>query len=167
MGARIQIAPAHALVHEVLVVPGDEAPLPVAALIEERRLIRVRTRRSHARGRVGHRSRLGQQLLHPGVRGEGLALLDADGREESAQLGIEHLDRLAIDDGVEFFEEMVVIGMYGVEFLLGAADELHRRRIRRLGEGIDFQAFLPHLGGCVRLAVNEESAQGDPVHPAG
>ena len=58
-------------------------------------------------------------------------------------------------------------GMNRVFRLLGAADELHRGRIRHPGEGIDFQALLPHLGGCVRFAVNEESAQDDPVHPAG
>ena len=66
---------------------------------------------------------------------------------------------------MEFFQEVVVIGMNCVEPLLRATDELHRGRIRCPGEGIDFQAFPPHLGGRVRLAVNEESAQGDPIHP--
>ena len=71
------------------------------------------------------RNRIRKNLLHPGVRGEGLALLDADGSEESAQLRIQHFNRLAIDDGVELFEELVGIGMNGVPLLFGAADELH------------------------------------------
>ena len=41
------------------------------------------------------------------------------------------------------------------------------RRIVLHGEGIDFQALPPHLGGGVRLAVDEESTQADPGHIAG
>ena len=79
----IQMAAAHALVFEELIVPADEASFPVAAFIKEFRLIAF-VPEDRPRGGVGYRNRLGQNLLHAGVGGKGLALLDADGGEESA-----------------------------------------------------------------------------------
>jgi hypothetical protein len=89
------------------------------------------------------------------------------GREETPQLGIEHRDRLTLDHGVELFEELKAVGMNGVERPLGAVDELHGWRVVRLGEGIDFQTGPEQIAGEVRFAVDEESAQDQPVHVAG
>ena len=57
--------------------------------------------------------------------------------------------------------------MDGVERRSGGVDELHRRRVVRLGEGVDLQTRPEQIAGEVRLAVNEESAQDQPVHIAG
>ncbi len=57
--------------------------------------------------------------------------------------------------------------MNRVERLLGTVDELHGRRIRCFGEGIYLQTFPEQLGREVRFAVDKESSQDDPVHPAG
>jgi hypothetical protein len=44
--------------------------------------------------------------------------------------------------------------------------EASLRRAGRFGEGIDFQIFPLHFRGRVRFAINQESAQRDPVDPA-
>ena len=138
----------------------------MAALVLESGLVALVPEHGSCRG-VGHLGGSGQDLLHPVVGGKGLALLDADGREDPAQLGLEHLDRLAIDDGVELFIEVVIRGVNSVECLPGGVEKLRRRRIRCLGQGVDFQSFPEQLAGEVRLAVLEEASRDEPVHPAG
>ena len=82
-----------------------------------------------AYGRIAQLRGLRQNLLHPRVRGKGFALLDANGRKETTKLGVKEFDRLAINHGVEFFVELVVGGVNGIELRSRSLDELHLRRI--------------------------------------
>ena len=58
-----------------------------------------------AGGGVTDRRRLGEDLLHPRVRREALALLDTDGGEQAQGLRIDGLVRLFLHDRVDFLEE--------------------------------------------------------------
>ena len=68
---------------------------------------------------------------------------------------------------MELFLELKRIGMNGVEGLLRAVDKFHRRRVGRLGEGIDLQTCSEEIAREVRLAVNEESTKNKPVDETG
>ena len=78
-----------------------------------------------ARGRSDGR-RIGQDLLHPRIGVERLALHDPDGGERPHYLRIEGLCRLLLDDIVDHFEVAEVIGRNGVHHLACAFGELHR-----------------------------------------
>ena len=96
-----------------------------------------------------------------------MALPDADGGGQAAQFRIEEVDRFFLDDVIDFLIELEVVGMDGVDRNLRAADEFHLRRIAGLAQGIDLERFLEHLRRKVGLAMDEETAQRDPVDVRG
>ena len=63
-----------------------------------------------ARGGVGQRERLGEDLLHPRIGREGLALDDADGGQGPHEFRVERRGRLLLHDLVEHFVEAEVVG---------------------------------------------------------
>ena len=103
-----------------------------------------------------------QNLIHPRIRGKGLAFLDADGREEATQLGIKKFERLPVNHGVEFLVEMVIRSMNGVEILPCSLDELHIGLVRGFAEWINFNAISEQLAGIIWFAILQESAKQDP-----
>ena len=80
-----------------------------------------------------------QDLFHPRVGIERLALDDADGGKETQRGRIASVGRLFLDDLVQQIPESVVAGGDEVGRHAGAIDELHRGRIGRIGELIDLQ----------------------------
>ena len=66
-------------------------------------------------GRVADRGGVGQDLLHPLVRRELLALDDADRGELAGELHVVAGRRLVLDVGVDHLEEAVVARRDGVE----------------------------------------------------
>ena len=88
-----------------------------------------------AGGGVADGDGVGQDLLHPLVGRERLALADADAGRQAAQFRVDEVDRLLLDDVIELLVELEVVGVDGVERHLRAVDELHRRRVVRLASG--------------------------------
>ena len=76
------------------------------------------------------RERFGQDLLHPRVGRERLALDDADGGQRSHQLGVERGGRFLLHDLVEHLVVAVVVRRNGVDHLAAAFVEHGRRRRR-------------------------------------
>ena len=72
-----------------------------------------------ARRRIADGHGFGEDLLHPLVGREGLALFDADGGELSQHFRMIGFVRLVLDDVVHFLVEMEIIGMDGVVLLAG------------------------------------------------
>ena len=60
---------------------------------------------------------------------------------------------------------MEVIGVNSVEFFAGDIDELHRRRILRIGKQIDLEKLFGVIDGCFRAAVLEEATIEHKVAP--
>ena len=58
---------------------------------------------------------------------EGLALLKADRRGKASQFRVKQADWFPLDDCVQLFKKMKVVGMHRVEYLLSTLDEVHRR----------------------------------------
>ena len=130
-----------------------------------------------ARGGIGDRERLGQDLLHPRIRREGLALDDADGGDRSHQLGVERRGRFLLHDLVEHLVETEVVRRNGVHHLAAAFVE-HGRRWRswagefglagqELGDagadaagfvGIDLGGLPDQLDHRLRIVVLHERA---------
>ena len=104
---------------------------------------------------------IGEDLLHPGIRREGLALFDADRGKQAAGFRIEHVERLLLDDFVEVLIEAVVVGMDGVEGLARAADEFQLRRVVLFRERIDAEVLLHVLSGDIK-ALGDGGAHEDP-----
>ena len=73
-----------------------------------------------ARRRRADVHRVGQDLLHARVRRERRALADADARELTTNLGVDRLQRLALDDLVE---------------VLPVVEVQRERRVERLSRG--------------------------------
>src|SRR5262249_61359023 len=71
--------------------------------------------RDGPRGRISHRRRLGEDLLHPLVRRERLALLDSDRLVEAEPRRVERLRRLFLDDLGEQLPEPIIAWVDGVE----------------------------------------------------
>ena len=115
-----------------------------------------------ARGGVAERDPVGEDLLHPLVRIELLALLDPDGGEETAGLGVKHLERLVLDDLVEVVVELAVVRVDGVECLPGSAHPLHLRLIGELRERIDLDVVRHEGGRGLDVPVLHRRAQEDP-----
>jgi len=166
MGPRIEVTAAHALILEILPGVTDETLLPVGVFVQEFRLVSL-VPQERSRGAVGCHNGIGQDFFHPIVRGEGLAFLYTDGCEEPTQFGIEHADRLTIDDSVEFFEELEVVGVNRVERFSRSVDKFHLRGISRLRKGIDLHACPEKITRKVRLEVNKKSPQDKPVDVTG
>ena len=119
---------------------------------------------TRAGGRVADGDGVGEDLGHPLVGRERLALADADRGGEAAQLGVDEVDRLLLDDVIELLVELEIVGVDRVERHLRPVDELHLRRVARLAERIDLDALAEHLRSRVRLAVHEEAAKSQEVH---
>ena len=147
----------------VLAVEGAE---PHAAGIDRRGLGSRPERKGPRRG-VADLRRVVEDSPHPLVRREGLSLLDADGREIAAKLGVDEVDRLALDHLVDLLVEGRVVGVDGVEDPSGAGDELHRRRSVGLGQRVDPEALGPHLASRVGLAVLQKAPQRKHVDHRG
>ena len=80
-------------------------------------------------------------------------LLNADGREEPAGFGIEHLQRLILDDLVEVIVELDVVRVDRVEGLARGADELHLRGVLELRERIDLYILGAKRGGFGNVPI--------------
>ena len=114
-------------------------------------------------GGVAHRGGLGEDLLHPLVRRERLALLDADRGIEAEPDRVEGIARLLLHDLIEQLPEGVIRRGDRVEMLAGEVHELHRRRIGGLGQRINPRELLHQVHARLRVAVDQEAAPGDPV----
>ena len=84
----------------------------------------------------------------------------------SAKFRVNEVDGFPLDDVVQFFVELVVVGVDRVEDFFRAVDELHGRRIVGLAQRVDFHPVLEHFHRGVWFAVDEEPAKGHPVHIA-
>jgi hypothetical protein len=111
---------------------------------------------------VTYRDRVGQDPLHPRVRREGLALLNADRGEEASGFHVDRVQRLFLDDLVDVLVEGVVVGMNGVVRNARPGDPLHLRRVLRLRERVDLQMVLHTLLRHVE-SVLDGGAQKEPV----
>ena len=72
---------------------------------------------------------LGQDPLHTTVGVEGLALLDANGRQQSEDLWVLPFARLCLNHGVDFFPDPVIHAVDRIVELPGGIDEVHLRRV--------------------------------------
>ena len=92
-----------------------------------------------------HIGSLGEDLLHPRIGLEGLALTDADGCQLTENFRILTIAGLALDDAVDFIKEVSVHRMDGVEWLARDVDEGHLRRIVLLAPAGRHAAFPSSL----------------------
>ncbi|MCY1508156.1 hypothetical protein D9M68_424570 [compost metagenome] len=138
----------------------------------------------HTAGRVSHRCCIGQNLLHPVVRVEFLALDDTDGCQLACKFRIVGIGRLGLNIGVDHLEERIVAWGDRIERLAARLEELgfRNRRIhfkpyfaferrcdaradtaRRVG--IDLHILLDVLDGRLRIVVYKVTARciDDPV----
>src|SRR5208337_1330037 len=76
-------------------------------------------------GRPDRRS-IGEDLFHPRIGVEWLALHNADGRKRTQDFGAERIGRLALYDLVHHFEIAVVAGRNRIHHLAGAFDKFRR-----------------------------------------
>ena len=101
---------------EELVAAADKRRAPGAVRVEERflqsRPVSVRARRG-----LAHRRGFGEDLLHPRVGRERLALLDADGGQQAQCLRIDRVGGFLLHDLVDFLEERAVHRVNRVEGL--------------------------------------------------
>ena len=96
-----------------------------------------------------------RMLLHALIRRKGLALDDADGRHQPPVLGIDELDRLLLDQGVELLVEAEVVGRDRVvAFLARHVDELHLRGIVLLRQRVDLELGLDAVGRLLDAAAD-------------
>jgi hypothetical protein len=102
----------------------------------------------------------GEDLLHPRVGLERLALFDADRGEQTQRLGIHRRIRLLLYDCVDVLVEGEIDRANGVQVLARQVDEVHLRRIRCLCQGIDAQVLLDARDGSLGRAKH---AQDEPV----
>ena len=110
------------------IIAADEEhvdPGGVGIVKDHPRIGRGRQFRVRAGGRSDGR-RVGQDLLHPCIRIERLALHDADGGERPHDLRIEGVRRLLLHQLVDHLEVAEVVRRNGVHHLAGAFGELHR-----------------------------------------
>jgi len=165
-GPCIQIAATLAIIDQPPVIATDEAGIPTAVFIEVGTLV-TWPQPDCAGSRVTNRNRLGQDLLHPRIGFELLALLDANRGRQSAQFRFEQPDRLLVEDMSQLFIKCEGIRMDRVEGLVGTADEFHLWRVFRLGQRIDLQAALEGVDRHIGLSIDHEAAQDQPVRVAG
>ena len=94
----------------------DERRVPRTVRIEER-LLQSAPIGERADRCLTDRCRFGEDLLHPRIRRERCALLDADGGQQSQRFGIDGVGRFLLDDLVHFLEERGIHRMDRVEGL--------------------------------------------------
>ena len=90
-------------------------------------------------GGIGKRCGFVRQLLHAGIRAEGLSSNNADGCELTAHFRSNRIDGLDLHQLVEVFEETEITANDRAETFAGKVKEFSRRRVVGLGQRIDLE----------------------------
>ena len=116
-----------------------------------------------ASGRVPHRRRFGENLLHPGIGCEGLAFLNPDAGEQAEHVRVQRAVGFILNDAIEKLVGGEIRRGDGVPRLAGEIKQLHLRRISGFCQWIHPQIFLENIHARLRVAVLQERAKKHPV----
>src|SRR6267154_6117795 len=88
---------------------------------------------------------------------------DANGSEQAQRVGVQRINRFILNDAIDELEQRIIAGTNRVESLARDVDELHRRRVGRLTERINFQVLLYVIDAGLGIAVLQEGTEEQQV----